>query len=126
LERDSGEEVGTYQIRIGTLDGGSNYSIAFSGALFTISRPDPVEIKQVQDSPSADPVPLFRRNGEGGGTEFKAQINTQPDVVYILMAADSMDGPFTEVSRVTGDGNGMELNMDCGTVKHRVFKLIVE
>ncbi len=38
LKRDTGENVGTYDIKQGTLTAGSNYDISFTGATFTISK----------------------------------------------------------------------------------------
>lgn len=42
LTRESGEDVGAYDITRGTLSAGDNYTISFTGASFTISKADAV------------------------------------------------------------------------------------
>src|SRR5690606_11501904 len=50
LARTAGEEVGNYAINIGTLDAGNNYTIAFTGADFAISKADITGITFDDDS----------------------------------------------------------------------------
>jgi len=42
VEREAGENVGTYAIQIGTLSAGANYNMSFIGADFTITKASPV------------------------------------------------------------------------------------
>ena len=61
LERETGEDVGTYAITQGTLTAGANYEISFVGADFTI-EPRALKIKVTNDNLSktyGDPDPEF-------------------------------------------------------------------
>jgi hypothetical protein len=61
LERETGEDVGTYAITQGTLTAGANYEISFVGAYFTI-KPRALKIKVTNDNLSktyGDPDPEF-------------------------------------------------------------------
>ena len=50
LERNSGEEPGSYAINQGSLDAGMNYTIQFEGGTLTIT-PEPAELPVLEQTP---------------------------------------------------------------------------
>lgn len=88
LARAAGETPGTYAITQGTLAAGSNYSMTFTGADFTITaapapQPAPAE-------PSSDPVPVTYSITEGadsvwngsGDLVFRAVRDIEPETTF--------------------------------------------
>ncbi|WP_035484516.1 MBG domain-containing protein, partial [Algoriphagus marincola] len=72
LARTAGENVGTYPINLGSLDAGSNYTINFIGADFTITEKTlDITVDPGQDKiyGEADPVFTYQANGFENGDD---------------------------------------------------------
>ncbi|MGI6344776.1 MAG: MBG domain-containing protein [Bacillota bacterium] len=96
LEREPGEDAGTYQISQGTLSGGDKYDIIFESGLFTINRrPLTVTADAKQKyAGSADPALTWRISGGS------------------LVGSDSLSG---QLSREVGESIGTYA-IDRGTI----------
>ncbi|SHO65357.1 MBG domain-containing protein, partial [Algoriphagus zhangzhouensis] len=79
LQRASGEDIGTYPINQGTLDAGSNYTINYTGADFTIGEKIltvTVDGGQSKIYGDADPVFTFVADGFEGGDDLSILTGT--------------------------------------------------
>ena len=70
LTRDTGDDVGTYAITLGTLDAGSNYTINYTGANLTI---------QARNVGSSASVVLDHESFDYDGSEHKALVSSITD-----------------------------------------------
>ncbi|WP_439487427.1 MBG domain-containing protein, partial [Algoriphagus sp.] len=88
LNRNAGEDVGSYSINLGSLDAGSNYTIEFAGANFIITEPAnldsdgdgvPDNVEEEQDTDPDDPTDYLDTDGDGVPDYVEEIEGTDPD-----------------------------------------------
>ncbi len=105
LSRDSGEDTGTYAMTQGTLDAGTNYTITFTSASFTIS---PATLTVTADDAtkvygSANPALTVSYSGFQGSDDA-GDLDTAPTA--LTSAVDSSDAGTYAITLSPGvDGN---------------------
>ncbi|WP_296610990.1 YDG domain-containing protein [Sphingomonas sp.] len=73
LARDTGENPGTYAIKIGTLNAGDNYTITFTPGTFTINLP--LGSEGLQPALKAQPLPSQIGTGTSSGSSVNLDIS---------------------------------------------------
>lgn len=126
LTRDAGEAVGAYAIAQGTLDAGTNYAVAFTGADFTVTKATlvcrPLDTVRFRDTPN--PAFNLAINGFVNGDSL-ADIDARPAAVCAA-DADSPCGTYP-ITCEGGSDDSYEFRFEAGTlsVQSRATALLI-
>jgi len=92
LTRDSGQDVGSYEIRQGTLSAGGNYTLYFTGAQLVI---DPLDNSSITITPGSY---TYNKLGQGPGIGQTSTSGSTGGVTYTYEGTDSQGNPYGPTS----------------------------
>ncbi|NBQ56432.1 MAG: hypothetical protein EBU36_07330, partial [Verrucomicrobia bacterium] len=92
LTRDSGQDIGSYEIRQGTLTAGENYTIYFTGAQLVI---DPLDNSSITITPGTY---TYNKLGQGPGVGQTSTSGSTGGVTYTYEGTDNQGNPYGPTS----------------------------